>query len=45
MSTKNLQRPSVIMVLFSGTILTMRTKVGIARQNYNVIDQAHNNYS
>ena len=45
MSTKKVQRPSVIMVLFSGTILTMRTKVGIARQNYIVMDQAHSNYS
>ena len=33
------------MVLFSGTILTMRTKVGIAQQNYNVMEQAYNNYS
>ena len=33
------------MVLFSGVFLTMRTKVGIAQQNYNVIDKAHNNYS
>ena len=33
------------MVLFSGTILTVRTKVGIAQQNYNVMDQAYNSYS
>ena len=33
------------MVLFSGTILTMRTKVRIAQQNYNVMDQAYNNWS
>ena len=45
MSTKKIQRPSVIMVLFSGMILTVRTKVRIAQQNYNVMDQAHNNYS
>ena len=33
------------MVLFSGMILTMRTEVGIAQQNYIVMDQPHNNYS
>ena len=33
------------MVLFSGTILTVGTKVEIAQQNYNVMDQAYNNYS
>ena len=44
MSTKK-KRPSVNMVLFSGKILTMRTEVGIAQQNYNVMDQAHNSYS
>ena len=32
-------------LLFSGMILTMRTKVGITQQNYNVMDQAHDNYS
>ena len=42
---KKIQRPSVIMVLFSGTILTVGTKVEIAQQNYNVMDQAYNNYS
>ena len=37
--------PVRIQVLFSGTSLTVRTKVGIAQQNYNVMDQAYNNYS
>ena len=45
MSTEKTKRSSVIMVLFSGMILSMRTKVGIAQQNYNVMDHAHNNYS
>ena len=45
MSSNKIQRPGVIMVLFSGTILNMRTKVGIAQGNYDVMDQAHNNYN
>ena len=35
-ANKKIQRPSLITVLSSGTILTMRAKVEIARQNYNV---------